>query len=413
MKVLFLNVFFPPQSIGGATFICADLTDFFFNNPSLKVEPVVLTTDLYVRSGTPVLVDSTQGYRCYRVPTPLSDDELSFPGMASIVEQVIEAEQVDLVAVHAVQRFGLEMFEVFETMGVPFVVTMHDGWWLRDHMFFMEVSGLASSADFDDVVGWWQLNERQTESPTQGPSTRAKATRSVLSKAAKVVVVSQAFADIMISHGLENFKVIENGIPRPTVQTEKSVHERWRVAFLAGEAEHKGFKIFREAVEELDFFKGKVLVSSEHLPPGVRIMELWGNTLVTRLGPLSRESIYRVLVDVDVLFVPSIIPESFGMLAREAILAGCTVVTTGEGGLAELLGHPQVQLIDKSSAAILEALIKLDLGAPDSPRRTTGSACNIEIRDTEMMAMDYLSLFREFVSVAEVTNELGSATGRE
>ena len=62
---------------------------------------------------------------------------------------------------------------------------------------------------------------------------------------------------------------------------------------------------------------------------------LWGATPVAFVGKTRQEEMHRFYADHDVLLAPSVWPESFGLVTREAIAAGLWVVASDRGAIGE------------------------------------------------------------------------------
>jgi glycosyltransferase involved in cell wall biosynthesis len=283
---------------------------------------------------------------------------------------------------------------------------MHDGWWLRDHMFFMEdLLALDSEKVAEGEVlrdAWAQIRDRRQAQAPRGMSTRRRATAKAIAGAAAVVVVSEAFGRVLEEEGLTRGEVIENGIPDFLFDAHRrpASNASQRVGYLAGEARHKGYDLFRHSVALLGAFDGNVTVVSDELPPETKSIEMWGRTLVTRVGRMPRRGIYELMRNLDTVVLPSIIPESYGMLAREALLCGCRIVITDLGGLAELADLPGVFVVEPESAAIAIAIAELGSGGakrefdPHELARIRG-----RVRSASSMTRDYVRLFERVVGL--------------
>ena len=68
---------------------------------------------------------------------------------------------------------------------------------------------------------------------------------------------------------------------------------------------------------------------------GAARRETWGDTLVTFIPKLPADKMPQFYSNIDVLVAPSVWAESFGLITREAVLAGVWVVASNKGGLAE------------------------------------------------------------------------------
>ncbi len=82
--------------------------------------------------------------------------------------------------------------------------------------------------------------------------------------------------------------------------------------------------------ENLEF-----LVVDHSKDEGFESMEYWGRVPVRFIGRVSQEAIVELYRKLDILFAPSIWPESFGLVTREAAACGCWVVASNMGGIGE------------------------------------------------------------------------------
>lgn len=88
------------------------------------------------------------------------------------------------------------------------------------------------------------------------------------------------------------------------------------------------------------------------------------------LGPRSRSEIAAVLAGVHALVVPSR-REGLGMVALEALHAGCPVIASRTGGLVELVGPGDGILVPPGDAAALaDAIERLPLPPPEGDAAT-------------------------------------------
>lgn len=64
---------------------------------------------------------------------------------------------------------------------------------------------------------------------------------------------------------------------------------------------------------------------------------------------------------MDVLFAPSLWPESFGLVTREAAACGCWVVASDLGGIGEDIVESKTgYLIHPTLHSVLKVIVKLD-----------------------------------------------------
>lgn len=70
-----------------------------------------------------------------------------------------------------------------------------------------------------------------------------------------------------------------------------------------------------------------------------RRKEVWGETPVEIVGFVPHDRIADLYAQLDVLLAPSLWPESFGLVTREARAAGLWVVASDRGAIGEDIKH--------------------------------------------------------------------------
>lgn len=184
-----------------------------------------------------------------------------------------------------------------------------------------------------------------------------------------VLVPSRFVAD-----RIRGARVLPNWVPAsdaPPLRPERLPGEALRVGFLGRLTEDKGILTFldaaaRLAVEDPGTFRFLIagegrFVSDEE---GARIaaaLRAAGDTAEV----LGWQDAAVFLATVDVLVVPSQVPESFGLVAAEAMAAGVPVAVSDAGALPEVVGeaHPLVfpQADPEALAAVLRQAAAMDL----------------------------------------------------
>ena len=117
-------------------------------------------------------------------------------------------EGFDLVHCHCIQEMGIGPLTVARDLGIPYVVTLHDGWWLSPRQFLTTPSGCP--VDVRDPLGHREVMAVSDAEEQQQDWQRRTKLEQVLAGAAKRLVVSQAFADVHEYAGIKDVSVMEN-----------------------------------------------------------------------------------------------------------------------------------------------------------------------------------------------------------
>lgn len=164
----------------------------------------------------------------------------------------------------------------------------------------------------------------------------------------RVIAISETVRRHVTPAGLGRHKVIRvyNGLdilPYRSVARRSPSHPR--VAFVGRLNRWKGYEVFLEAIAQVagefpavrfEFFGAPPVGEEWRAPALVREIERQGLTSSANVMGFHHD-IPRLLSSVDVLVVPSLWPEPFGLALLEGMAAGCAVVASSHGAASELL----------------------------------------------------------------------------
>jgi glycosyltransferase involved in cell wall biosynthesis len=114
------------------------------------------------------------------------------------------------------------------------------------------------------------------------------------------------------------------------------------------------------------------------------------------VGKTPQEQMAGLYAQHDVLLAPSIWPESYGLVAREALAAGLWVLASDRGAMGEdVVPGVNGWTIDVSTpAALLAALSEIDR----EPARYLASPPPTRLRTSDEQAADLLRLYAEVLA---------------
>ncbi|WP_100168960.1 glycosyltransferase [Pseudomonas oryzihabitans] len=336
-KIAIVNVFYEPQNIGGATRVVCDNVRGLVSYFGDKYEVCVFTSDVNCREPYRLNVQFIDGVRVYRATIkfrPNMDWHEKDEDMYGLFSQFLDNERPDLVHFHCVQRMTASIVEATRDKGYPYFITLHDAWWISDYQFLV---------DEKDTVYPFGHGDRYSQYLTPSWATlgqsmsRRQYLMSLVSNSNMAFTVSNAFADIYELNGVERPIVIRNGISEAVRWEEKntSYSDKVVLGHVGNVSAHKGFDIFKAAVLNGQPKNVEILVVDHGKDEGSEHLERWGEVRVRVIGRVKQEEVARLYKEIDVLFAPSIWPESFGLVTREAAACGCWVVASDLGGIGE------------------------------------------------------------------------------
>jgi glycosyltransferase involved in cell wall biosynthesis len=333
-RVLLTNVFFPPQAIGGATRVLRDQAAELLARYADRYEIGILCGNH--ESATPYRTESYdwRGAPVWSIGCPQREhmDWIAFdPRMAAPVDAVLDRFKPSLVHAHCIQRLTATALERVAARHLPYIVTAHDAWWVSDHQFLMDGQNRLRMP--------WDTEEFASD---QNPHTRADSwsrrlrLNRVLNDAAAVLTVSQSFASLYRRAGVAKVEAVPNGLPElPPLEPAPSVPGRVRLGHVGGAMAHKGYFLLRQALAHGNFGNLDLLVIDHRVPSGEERQERWGATPVRVIGRMPQARVGALYGQIDVLCAPSLWPESFGLVTREALHYGKWVVASSRGAIGE------------------------------------------------------------------------------
>ncbi|MGB6175723.1 MAG: glycosyltransferase [Methylocella sp.] len=360
VKVLVCHVFFPPQGHGGATRVVQGNVDYI-KDECPDIELSAFATDEGMSPPGRFRFDQHKGIPVFRLSTPIGPNMDWRPFNTEhedVFERVLDAVQPDLIHFHCIQRLTASIVEVAFRRKIPYLVTVHDGWWISDHQFFLDqddILRLPSPDCFADVP--------PPDIPLPASIARRQRLAGLLDGAAKVIAVSDAFAGIYRRAGCRNVVAIPNGVS-PIAPAPRRTNDDGRLSLghIGGRSAHKGATLVEAVLRTTSFDHLKLTMIDLKMEPGARSERLWGNTPVLLCGAYPQDQVAALYASLDVLLAPSIWPESFGLVAREARAQGLWVIASDRGAMAEGIQHGENGfVIDVSDGrGLTEVLQKLD-----------------------------------------------------
>ncbi len=333
-RLLFVNTLYPPQELGGATVVVANLVQDLRARYGERYDVSVFTYDLHGGGGYALREYSHDGVHVTALSVPLGPDmdwRYRDAEIAELFKRYLAFNQPDLIHFHSIQRLTASVLEAAEARDIPCVVTVHDAWWFSDHQFLLDRGGRACD---------WHQQDPLIAAACSDDLNRAITRRRYLAErlrgADAVLAVSEFQARLYALNGFTGLRVNRNGLhaPAPTARAP-AADGRLRLGYLGGVCAHKGYFFLRDAVGAAGLRNAAMTIVDFTLPEGGARHARWGGTPVTFVPKRAPARMPEFYAGIDVLVAPSLWPESYGLVTREAAAAGVWVVAAKAGGLAE------------------------------------------------------------------------------
>jgi glycosyltransferase involved in cell wall biosynthesis len=171
--------------------------------------------------------------------------------------------------------------------------------------------------------------------------------RGFLSRAKCIVAPSIFVRDLLIRNGCDFRKIqmMTHGIdPIEKSPIEDLRNRPVRFAYIGRIRPKKGLHILLESVSllpddfvcEVHIFGAAADADAEKYFKQI-LSDYKGRATIFTHGLIPHDKIHEAFTIIDILVVPSLVPEAFGLVVQEAFSAGRPVIVASSGGLAELV----------------------------------------------------------------------------
>ncbi|HYR28782.1 MAG TPA: glycosyltransferase [Thermoanaerobaculia bacterium] len=281
-------------------------------------------------------------------------------------ERFLREQKPELLHVHHLAGHALSLLRVARRLRIPIVLQLQDWWFLCARVNLLHRDGARCSGPAPAKCAACVTLTRLPLMNRLVHALRRSEARAALRMADAFVAGSHAiqrdYAPLVPAS--TPFHVLPYGIAiepphEPRVQTRAPL----RFGYVGSVAPHKGVHTAVEAMRGVDA-ELHVWGDAGAFPEYVASMRHGPNVFFE--GRFAEEDKRRVFASMDVLLVPSIGLESFGLAAREAMASGVPVIATGGGALSELEG---AEVFPPGDVAALRAILQRLAADPASVDR--------------------------------------------
>ena len=396
LRVLMANVYFWPKSFGGATIVAEEMAGRLAARGDTAVHIVTGADDLppadmmpgqwLLRYDRPLdphappaheQAPESPAMMVAALALPGADAILPFdnPSLGTRFADVLDAVDPDVVHLHSIQGLSAAAARACAERGIPYVVTLHDAWWICARQFMVQGDGRYCFQTRIDI--------RVCEACVPGAhhlKARYDMLLASLHGAALLLAPSEAHRQLYLAQGFApgKIQVAPNGVRHPAAPPAPRPREAGRLtfAYVGGAVDVKGYPLVRSAFESLTRADWRLVVVDNTLNLGFSSIDLkaWKTAgTVDAVAAYTQDTMDEFFAGIDVLLFPSQWKESFGLTVREALLRGVWVIATAGGGPAEAIVpgmNGTLIPLDGRTAPLLAAIETL----LDNPAQLAGAA---------------------------------------
>lgn len=366
MRVLLVSHGYPPIGVAGVERLTAQLAaelrgrghevTVFTRQPGET--PPTLALRREIRDGIPVYVAIGGGSTFGRYPGHEAR-------MEGIFERLLVELTPDVVLCTHLLHHSPGYVEVAHRWGVPIVLELHDFFMQCPRVHLMRRSGeLCRGPEAGRACAIHCFGDQ--EKPDLRWPLRSRAFADALEAADEVTAPSPYVVDAFAHLRGEQrpIRVVENAVARmgPMLRPERPPGHPLRLASVGITVKHKGFQVVVDAIRQSRIPHIAYTVFGVALPPlSHRLHEMADHAPGLQLklaGGYEPRFLPVLLAEVDIVIVPSIVAETYSIVAREAFANGIPVIASNIGALPEAI-RPEENgwLVEPGDAAGLATLL--------------------------------------------------------
>lgn len=392
MKILLVSHSYPPLGVAGVERLTAQTAEELSRRGH---EAVVFTRDAGelprtldlrrdVRAGVPVVTMVGGGSTFERFPVyePIQD---------RIFERVLTEIEPDVVLITHLLGHSPGYVEVAHRWGIPVVLELHDFYIKCPRAHLERRSGELCDGPENGKACARHCFGDQPESTLRW-ALRARSFGDALRSADAVLApspyVAAAFAAERGDYGA--IEIIENSVAPfgPILHEESVPGGPLRLASIGVTVKHKGFETVVEALRLSQIPRAVYTIHGVALPPLSHEMQraadnIPGLTLRLANGFVPGH-LPALLADADAVVVPSVVPETYSIVAREAFALGIPVIASRIGALPEVIRQGENGwLFEPGDATDLAVLLRRLHDEPELLRRARAGIRSDDVTTVE------------------------------
>ena len=120
---------------------------------------------------------------------------------------------------------------------------------------------------------------------------------------------------------------------------------------------------------------------------------------ITFLGLKKGEELVNILNQHEIMVIPSIWSEPFGIVALEGIACGCVIVGSENGGLKEAIGSCGVTFPNGDIRALTEILFNLITDKINLSKYTSNAQEHLLMHERKYISQKYIDIFEKHLKI--------------
>lgn len=439
MKILFVSCAYPPHNGGGVAKLLTNLSAELMKKGH-QVYVFGLMDDI---SHKKYAIENTiiNGVVAKFINVPMSSSTDFFgryrtidyynPDINLILKSHLSEIKPDVVHFHAIQGLGANLITETHKEGYPTILTMHDMWWFCPNLFMTDLKlNPCNQTKVNLNCCKYCLQELHRYPIMQNfnlesfIAERAAYLKNVLENDVDIILtVSRTLKEYVTPNVDCKVQVNENGVTKISDQSEKPVNPHKIIfGFVGGNLELKGYNILMDAFRSMELSNWELHIygvekTSDMNLRNVFMLNVKNKTLVSNIIRFFRSKTKEAVIDTnikhfpkysdlekhsilntfDIIIIPSIIKESFSLIAREGLMLKKPIICSNCGGPEEVIEDNVNGLIFKNkNVDDLKSKIHAILKKPSLISKLTNNIDIHKIQLIEEQVNELENIYRGF-----------------
>jgi glycosyltransferase involved in cell wall biosynthesis len=345
MKVLLVSHGYPPSGVAGVERLSAQTAETLIERGhELTVltrqpseAPPTLALQRETRAGVPVVSIVGGGSTFERFPG-------YEPSLERIFERMLTEVAPDVVLVTHLLHHSPGYVAVAHRWGVPVVLELHDFFGICPRAHLQRRSGeLCGGPEGGNACAEHCFGDQRDAQLRW--ALRSESFAEALRRADEVLAPSRFVADAFESlRGAGSpIRVVDNAVAAfgPTLRLKPDSAAPLRLASIGVTVEHKGFQVVIEALRRAELPAARYTIFGVALQPLAHELQEAADEIpgleLRLFNGFTPMHLPALLADADAVVVPSIVAETYSIVAREAFACGLPVIASAIGALPDAI----------------------------------------------------------------------------
>lgn len=389
MRILHLVHQYPPAQRGGTEYY----TQHLATAQAAEGHAVAVFVPVEGVSGVAPAAQQEQGVEVYRVPVGARSRSQVFwhtfrqPALRAAWAEFVGRFQPDIVHIQHLMGLPLAVVETLRAAGTPYVVTLHDYWYLcANAQLFTNTDSTICAGPDDQAGNCARCALARGGLPDLGgfagllaPVMRRRnaAARAVLSGAQRVIAPTKFVRDIYAGLGVDPAQmiIVPHGIDLPQEAIAAAQQDRvppvpgrpLRIGYVGSVGYQKGVHVLLEAFAGLPEGRASLTIfgSLDDFPAYAAGLQAQAAPGVTFAGRVAREDLWTALAALDVVVLPTLWYEVSPLVIDEVFAVGVPIMASRVGAMTEKIREGENgRFFPPGDAAALAALLRDLLADP-------------------------------------------------